>query len=145
MTDPALDRATNLDCASLSDVMDRLGTGGVCRGILPRDRGFRLVGRAFTGRYAPLDAAAPGTVGDYIDDLAQAKGLAGTVIDGACRDLAVCLELRYPLYSRSYSMRTGKDRVQFDATGEPVGIGGARVCAKPARRKITTNCRAGHD
>lgn len=153
MTDPALDRAANLDCASLSDAMDRLGIDGVCRGILPRDHGFRLVGRAFTGRYAPLDVAAPGTVGDYIDDLAQgtvvvldnagrpdctvwgdiltelahAKGLAGTVIDGACRDLTACLELRYPLYSRSYSMRTGKDRVQLAATGEPVAIGGARV------------------
>ena len=51
------------------------------------------------------------------------------MIDGACRDTALCLELGYPVYSRSYSMRTGKDRVQVEATGVPVTIGEARVAA----------------
>ena len=49
------------------------------------------------------------------------------MIDGACRDTALCLELGYPVYSRSYSMRTGKDRVQLDATNVIVSIGDARV------------------
>jgi len=39
----------------------------------------------------------------------------------------MCLKLGYPVYSRSYSMRTGKDRVQVDATNVPVNIGNARV------------------
>jgi 4-hydroxy-4-methyl-2-oxoglutarate aldolase len=34
----------------------------------------------------------------------------------------------YPVFSRSYSMRTGKDRVQVDAEQVPVTIGQARVC-----------------
>ena len=59
--------------------------------------------------------------------LAHAKKLGGTVIDGACRDVDLCLSLGYPIYSRSYSMRTGKDRVQVDAVQEPVSIGNARV------------------
>jgi regulator of RNase E activity RraA len=37
------------------------------------------------------------------------------------------LDLGYPIYSRSYSMRTGRDRVQVEATGSPVTIGDARV------------------
>ncbi len=153
MNDPMVDRAGALDCASLSDAMDRLGLDGVCRGVLPRDPGFRLAGRAFTVRYGPVDPDSPGTVGDYIDDLApgtvvvldnagredctvwgdiltelaHAKGLAGTVIDGPCRDLHLALDLGYPVFSRSYSMRTGKDRVQVEATQEPVTIGGIRV------------------
>jgi len=122
-------------------------------GIKPRDHSFRMTGRAYTILYGPLDAESPGTVGDYIDDLesgtvvvldnggredatvwgdiltwlAHAKGLAGTVIDGANRDTHLSLELGYPIFSRSYSMRTGKDRVQVDAEQIPVTIGQARV------------------
>ncbi len=155
MTDSAVERISKLDTATISDAMDRLGIAGQCLGIKPRDHCFRLAGRAFTILYGPLDTENPGTVGDYIDDLpphsvvvldnggredatvwgeiltlvAHRNGLAGTVIDGACRDVALALELRYPVYSRSFSMRTGKDRVQVDATNVPVTIGEARVAA----------------
>ena len=37
------------------------------------------------------------------------------MIDGACRDTYLCRNLNYPVYTRSYSMRTGKDRVQVAA------------------------------
>ena len=153
MTDENLERASKLDCATLSDAMDKLGLNGVCRGIKPRDHSFRMTGRAFTVLYGPVDCQSPGTVGDFLDDLtpgtvvvldnggredatvwgdimtqlAHVKGIAGTVIDGACRDIALCIELGYPIYSRSYSMRTGKDRVQVDGTQVPVNIGNARV------------------
>lgn len=152
--DENVDRAAKLDTATLSDAMDRLGIAGQCLGIKPRDHSFRMTGRAFTVLYGPADVT-PGTVGDYIDDLpegtvvvldnggredatvwgeiltqvAHRNGLAGTVIDGACRDLALAIELGYPLYSRSFSMRTGKDRVQVEATEVPVNIGNARVGA----------------
>ncbi len=154
MTDPNLDRARRLDTATLSDAMDKLRIEGVCRGIKPRDHHFRLAGRAFTVGYGPVDAAAPGTVGDYVDAMkpgevavldnggredctvwgdiltqfAYTRGLGGTVIEGACRDVHLCLELGYPIYSRSYSMKTGKDRVEVYATQVPVAIGDARVC-----------------
>jgi 4-hydroxy-4-methyl-2-oxoglutarate aldolase len=153
VSDKSVERARKHDCATLSDAMDRLGIEGVCRGVKPRGTGFRLAGRAYTLRYAPVDPIEPGNVGDYIDDLepgsvvvldnqgredctvwgdiltqvAHTKGLAGTVIDGPCRDIHLCLELGYPVYSRSYSMKTGKDRVQVDAVQIPVSIGGARV------------------
>src|SRR5918994_5357621 len=145
-------RAMELDTATISDALDRLGIAGQCLGIKPRDHRFRLAGRAFTILYGPA-GCPPGTVGDYIDELspgqvvvldnggrenatgwgdilteiAHRRGFAGTVIDGACRDVRLCLELNYPIYSRSVSMRTGKDRVQVEATNVPVNIGDARV------------------
>ncbi len=150
--DENLLRASKLDTTSLSDALDRLGIAGQCLGIKPLDHRFRLTGRAFTILYGPA-STPPGTVGDYIDDLApdtvvvldnggrenatvwgdilttvaHKKGVAGTVIDGACRDVHLSLSLGYPIFSRSYSMRTGKDRVQVEATNCTVNIGEARV------------------
>ena len=152
MNDRNLERASKLDTTSLSDALDRLGIAGQCLNIKPLDPAFRLTGRAFTILYGPAGKPA-GTVGDYIDEVepgsvvvldnggrenatvwgdiltwvAHRRGLAGTVIDGACRDTHLCRELKYPIYSRSYSMRTGKDRVQVEATNVVVNIGDARV------------------
>ena len=155
MTDANVSRALKLDVASLSDAMDKLRIPGQCLGIKPRDHGFIMAGRAYTLNYDPIDTSDPGTVGDFIDDIppgavcvidndgredmtvwgdimtmvAHTRGIAGTVIDGPCRDVHLCLELGYPIYSRSYSMRTGKDRVQIRDTNVPVTIGG--VIVKP--------------
>jgi 4-hydroxy-4-methyl-2-oxoglutarate aldolase len=153
MTDTAVARAAVLDTATLSDALDRHGLNGQCYRIKPVASGNRMAGRAWTLLYGPAGSPA-GTVGDYIDDvapgsvivldnggrdnatvwgdilteLAHAKGIAGTVIDGINRDVALALELKYPIYSRGHWMRTGKDRVQVEATGVPVNIGDVRVC-----------------
>jgi 4-hydroxy-4-methyl-2-oxoglutarate aldolase len=153
MTDKNIERAAALDTATLSDALDRHGSNGQCYLIKPRSTSFRMTGRAWTLRYGPA-GDPPGTVGDYIDDIAPGsvivldnggredctvwgdiltevasqKGIAGTLIDGINRDVALCLELNYPIYSRGHWMRTGKDRVQVEATGVPVNIGNVRVC-----------------
>ena len=145
-------RAAQQDTATLSDALDRLGIAGQCHRLSPCDRASRMTGRAFTILYGPA-ANPPGTVGDYIDDvpsgsvivldnggredatvwgdilteIAHRRGIAGTVIDGINRDVALCLELKYPIYSRGSWMRTGKDRVQVEGTNVPVNIGDARV------------------
>lgn len=145
-------RAGKLDTASLSDAMDRLGISGQCYRIKPRDPKFRMAGRAFTILYGPAGNPA-GTVGDFIDDVppgavivldnggrdtvtvwgdimtevAHRRKIAGTLIDGICRDTAMCRELGYPVFSRDHWMRTGKDRVQVEGTNVPVTIGEARV------------------
>jgi regulator of RNase E activity RraA len=150
--DKNVQRAAKLDTTAISDAMDRLGIAGQCLNIKPLDPRFRLTGRAFTILYGPA-GTPPGTVGDYIEDVppggvvvldnggrenatvwgdiltwvATRRGVAGTVIDGACRDTHLARELGYPIYSRSYSMRTGKDRIQVEAMGGPVNIGDARV------------------
>ncbi len=152
MTDPNVMRCSKLDTAAVSDALDRLGIPGQCRGIKPRDHAFRMCGRAFTVLYGPRDHDK-GSVGDFLDEvpvghvvvldnggredatvwgdimtfLADRNGVAGTVIDGACRDVHLCLELGYPVFTRSFSMRTGKDRVTVEGLNVPVNIGDARV------------------
>lgn len=151
-TDQNVARAAKLDTASLSDAMDKLGIVGQCYRIKPRDHVFRMAGRAFTILYGPAGQPA-GTVGDFIDDVPEAavvvldnggrdnatvwgdimtevahrRRIAGTVIDGVCRDTALCRELGYPVFSRDHWMRTGKDRVQVEGVNVPVTIGDARV------------------
>lgn len=153
MSDANVERAARLDTATLSDALDKCGLNGQCYRIKPRSTAFRMAGRAWTLRYGPA-GDPPGTVGDYLDDLpagtvvvldnqgrddatvwgdiltelAHRKGIAGTLIDGVNRDVALALELGYPIYSRDNWMRTGKDRVQVEATEVPVNIGGVRVC-----------------
>src|SRR4029077_20010509 len=121
-------RASKLDTTSISDALDRLGIAGQCLNIKPLDHRFRLAGPAVTILYGPA-GAPPGTVGDYIDDVpsgsvivldnggrenatvwgdiltwvAHEGGVAGTVVDGACRDTQLSRELGYPVFSRSYS------------------------------------------
>ncbi len=150
--DPNIARAAALDTATLSDALDRLGIVGQCYRISGRDPSFAMTGRAFTMRCGPA-STPPGTVGDYIDDVPQGhvvvidnggredatiwgdilteiahrRGLAGTLIDGISRDVALCRALGYPVFSRGHWMRTGKDRVQVEAMDCPVTIGGARV------------------
>jgi 4-hydroxy-4-methyl-2-oxoglutarate aldolase len=146
-------RAARLDCAALSDALDRLGIAGQCYRIAPCDRKFRMAGRAYTVLYRPRGAGEQGHVGEYIDDvppgsvividnrgredvgtwgnilteMAHLRGMAGTVIDGMNRDVALCMELNYPIYSRASWMRTGKGRIELAALQVPVQIGGVVV------------------
>jgi len=146
------ERLSQHDTPTLSDALDRLGIPGQCVGILPVSRDFRLVGQAFTVRMLPVGVSG-GSVGDYIDDVSPGQvividnqgrldatvwgdimttagardGIAGTVIDGVCRDTGRSLELGYPIFSRSHTMRTGKDRVTAVGYNESVQCAGVRV------------------
>lgn len=146
------ERLRALSCTDLSDAMDRLGIACQCAGVMPLDRSFSLVGRAWTLRYGSIGQGG-GSVGDYIDDIepgqvvvldnqgrldatvwgdlltstAVHRKVTGTIIDGVCRDVDRAMELGYPIFSRGNWMRTGKDRVRVEATQEPVTIGGIRV------------------
>ena len=150
--EPVLSELKKLSATTVSDALDRLGSAGQCLGIKPLAREFLLCGRAFTMRTVPV-VGEPGSVGDYIDDVpegevvvidnagrpdmtvwgdiltfvAHRRRVGGSVIDGHCRDISLSLELQYPIFSRGWSMRTGKDRVQLDAMDVPVLIGGTEV------------------
>lgn len=151
--DTEVARAAQLDCAALSDALDRLEIAGQCHGIAPRDPNFRLAGRAYTVLYRLAEPGEHGHVGDFIDDvapgsvicidnagrdnvgtwgnilteMAHRRGMAGTVIDGINRDVSLCRELGYPIFSRGHWMRTGKGRIQLVALQVPVQIGGVTV------------------
>jgi 4-hydroxy-4-methyl-2-oxoglutarate aldolase len=142
----------SLDTTAISDALDRLGIKGGCQGILPVVSGRKVVGPAFTVHYRPC-GVEKGTVGDFLDDVkageivvidnggrlygtvwgdimtvyAQKRGIAGTVIDGACRDLPRILETKYPIFTRGRFMVTGKDRVEVDEVNIPVSISDVQV------------------
>ena len=141
-----------LPTSVLSDALDKFGLAGGCHGLTPVVAGLKMVGTAYTIRYVPV-GAVKGTVGDYIEDVlpgdvvvldnqgrtdctvwgdiltvtAKMKGVAGTVIDGVCRDVPTILQERYPIFSRGRFMMTGKDRVMVENTQVIVSIGGIQV------------------
>lgn len=142
----------DMGTATVSDALDRLGLAGSVFGLAPLSAGQRMVGPAFTVRYVPAGAQR-GTVGDYLDEcsagevvvldnsgmlhctvwgdilttLATEKGIAGTAIDGVCRDVHLAVGLGYPIYSRGRFMRTGKDRVEVADTNVQVVLGDTQV------------------
>jgi regulator of RNase E activity RraA len=65
--------------------------------------------------------------GDILSEVARRATVAGTVIDGCCRDLGEIRALRYPLWSRGSYMKSGKNRVRLAAVQEPVEVAGVRV------------------
>lgn len=138
---------TDISTASISDALDSHGLPGSLHGIGAMRPGQRTVGPVFTVAYEPVDDSG-GTVGDFLDDVptgavifidnaartdctvwggimsetAHARGIAGTVINGTCRDVAVATSTGYPLWSVSRFMRTGKDRVRVAAVQSTVTI-----------------------
>jgi regulator of RNase E activity RraA len=142
----AIQRLANLPTATVSDALDALGLPGSLFGI-GRTTGQAITGRAFTVRYEPVDDNG-GTVGDFLDEVspgsvividnagrldctvwggimsrvASARGIAGTVVNGVCRDVATSEEVGYPLWSAGRFMRTGKDRVRCAAVQVPIVI-----------------------
>lgn len=151
--DRIIERFRKLDTTCVSDAMDKLGIECGVYGVKPIRFGQRICGRAFTVHYAPCGSTG-GTVGDFLDDVqpgqvividnagrstctvwgdimaktARQMGIAGTVIDGVCRDIPAVLECGYPIFSKGYYMRTGKDRVYVDAVNVPVALSDIQVC-----------------
>ncbi|KAJ5771818.1 hypothetical protein N7520_002347 [Penicillium odoratum] len=143
----------NSDTPGVSDALDKLGIPGQAFNIMPLTNYKKTtVGPAFTVRYVPA-SNPPGSVGDFIDDVAIGdvvvidnggctdctvwgdimtqyaglRGIAGTVIDGVCRDVNRAIDDEYPIFTAGRWMRTGKDRVQMGGVNESIGIGKVRV------------------
>ena len=152
MREKYVEELMQMDTASISDAMDKLGIPCGLLGIQAVIPGQRIFGEAFTVHYIPC-GMDKGTVGDFIDDVqpgqvvvidnggrtyctvwgdimtftAKTKGIAGTVIDGVCRDVDGIRKLGYPIYTKGKYMVTGKERVQVDAVNIPVAISGVQV------------------
>lgn len=142
-----IERFKNLDTTCVSDALDSLGIECCVFEVKPIQRGFKICGTAFTVHYTPCGIEY-GTVGDFLDDVtpgqiivldnngrenctvwgdimsraARKKGIEGTVIDGVCRDIPAAISCGYPIFSKGYYMRTGKDRVYADGINVPVTI-----------------------
>lgn len=113
--------------------------------IAPIDPQFRICGPAFTIECSPgdnltihhaLHLAQPGDVlivsgssnceaalwGELMSISAQAKGLAGTIIDGPVRDPLEIRALGYPVFSRNFSPCRAK-KINYGRINIPIRIG----------------------
>ncbi|MFG1804813.1 RraA family protein [Micromonospora carbonacea] len=144
--------------AAVSDALDLAGAPGGLWGLSRQSGAGMVVGPAFTVRFEAVDPGVRAPAADFIDDVppgsvvvianegrhctvwgdilaevAVARRLAGTVVDGYCRDLDGIRELGYPVWARGAFMRSGKNRVRMAAAQEPVTVGadGDQLTVRP--------------
>ncbi|MFF3573943.1 RraA family protein [Nocardia jiangxiensis] len=152
-------RLARLDTCVLSDALDILKLPGVVTGPAALWAGARLAGPAVTVKLAAgvfdaeqrrvhlgaraIERSEPGSVivvdnagrtemggwGGLLSLAAHRAGVAGVVLDGACRDVDEARELGFPVFARCGVPRTARRRVYEESTGEPVCIGGVTVAA----------------
>jgi regulator of RNase E activity RraA len=151
-----VERLSVIDVCAVSDALDALGLAGAVSGILPMWEGARVVGRAVTVQLAewppPTDepvhlgvraimASEPGDVivianagrtgmgswGGLLSTAAARRGVAGVVVDGACRDVDEAREMGFPAFARAPVARTARGRVFERSCGEPVSLGDVEV------------------
>lgn len=150
-----LARLAALDSASLSDALDRLGLPGVVTELVFATVDRRFCGVASTVELGPddgrpsvrhlgaaaVDAAGPETVvvvanggrvdcaswGGLLSLGASLRGVAGAVLDGACRDVDEARQLRFPVRARAAVPATARGRVRELSSGEPVTFAGVAV------------------
>lgn len=131
--------------------------GGAISGLRPVWEGARTLGRAVTMALAdgPAPAGPPavhlgaraielcqpgdvivvdnggrsemGAWGGLLSSAAQSRGVAGVVVDGACRDVDEARALKFPVFARAPVSRTARGRVHEVSVGQPVSLGGVTV------------------
>lgn len=143
-----------LDTSCISDALDSLHMSLSLPLIHAAAKGMKLCGVAYTVRYIPcevqeypsrsyLEEVCEGEVividnsgrmdcsvwGDLMSLAAKHKRVEGTLIDGACRDIAALEDFGYPVFAKGCSPASGKNRVRIGETGGPVSISGRIVRA----------------
>jgi 4-hydroxy-4-methyl-2-oxoglutarate aldolase len=143
----AVDCFAVFDAATLYEAAGRKGM--VDPAIRPAWRGAKVCGRALTVECPPCDNlmlhvavsnAQPGVViaanvggylsagawGEILTEAAQARGVAGLVIDGAVRDIEAIEALRFPVFSRGLAIAScTKERP--GTLNAPIQLGGATI------------------
>ena len=150
------ERFEKLSSTNVSDAMGALGYKGATRGIRPMiQRWNKIVGPAVTMRMTAagltpqkthlgmnaIASAEKGNVividnggrmdsscwGGILANAAKTKGVAGTVIDGCCRDLDDCIEADYTVYARGTVDGNARGRDIEESTNQMVQFGGVQV------------------
>lgn len=140
------ERIGRLQVSHLSDAM---GRAGVLDQLHPVNPASRLIARAFTVRAMPADnltlhwaitQAQPGEVivvdagglvsvalwGELMSLAAQAKGIAGLVIDGAIRDQETLAAMDFPVYAKGSTPR-GPVKASLGEINVPIQCAGVVV------------------
>ncbi|MEX2599934.1 MAG: RraA family protein [Dehalococcoidia bacterium] len=163
--DAIVERLKNLDTCAVSDAQDKLGIKGTVIGINPLYPTGRIAGRAITVRMkakgteepkqhlgtAAVVAADPGDIividhrartdvaawGGILSTAAKTKGVAGVLVDGACRDVDEAMGLGLPVFAKAAVPLTARGRIVEDFTNQPIEFGGVPV--KPGDYVIADN------
>jgi 4-hydroxy-4-methyl-2-oxoglutarate aldolase len=150
-----IERLSRLDTCAVSDALDRLGLPGAVSGIRSHGGPHKIAGRAVTvklvaadGRAssqhlatAAIEASGPGDViviehrsrddcagwGGLLSRAARARGVEGTLVDGAVRDVDESREIGYPVFARAAVPATARGRIVEEGWNVPVLVVGVRV------------------
>ncbi len=141
-------RDEELSAATLHEAAGRRGVAAAA--LRPVGPGMKVWGPVYPVKLAvggnlalhhAIYAAQPGEVivalstgerehgywGEIMTEAAQARGIAGLVIDGGVRDVARLRELCFPVFSRSICVRGTHKHAADGSVGEPIELDGTRV------------------
>lgn len=153
-----LEQLARYDTCAVSDALDFLDQPGAVHGVRPLWDCEKIVGRARTVAVADRARSETGTNhlateaiatadpddimvmankgrldvscwGDIVTHAAKKRGVAGVVIDGACRDIGASRSLGFPVYGRAVVPISARGRIVQEAFNEPVEFAGVKVNA----------------
>jgi regulator of RNase E activity RraA len=155
VSDELAARLAQLDTCAVSDALDRLGLPGAVNGLRPMWACPRVAGRVVTVKLrraggerparhlgtAAVEAARPGDVivvdhggrleaagwGGILSLAATVKGVAGVIVDGACRDVDESRDLGLPIFARAGTPVTARGRIVEESFEEPIRVGHVTV------------------
>ncbi len=139
----------------ISDALDACGVECALLHIKPLTQGKKLIGPAYTIQYSAYEQNTPEfrPASDYIDNVpaqsvilidnqarvdctvwgeilthvALNKGISGTIVNGAVRDVGQIRKTNYPLFCIDHFMRSGKSRVYKTGEQCPITISGITI------------------
>lgn len=145
-------RLRKVDCCAVSDALDSLNLKGVVSGLPQRSGEGRIAGQVITVKLGiGVPPAGPprhlcttaietggsdnvivveqrtgveaGGWGGLLSLGANARGIAGAIVEGPARDIDQSIELAFPVFARSLTALTARGRISEQATNVPVKIG----------------------
>lgn len=149
-------RLRELDVCAISDTLDSLGMKGIALGLRKGWHCDLIAGRTMTVKLVAIGHEAsskrhlctgaimdadPGDIivvdnrgrmdaagwGGILSLAAKQKGLAGVIVDGACRDIDEATEFEFPVFAKAFIPLTARGRIVEQSYNEPVEICGISV------------------
>lgn len=151
-----IQRLRALDSCAVSDALDTLGLKGAVTELAPRwNIKAPTAGRVRTVKAAPKSSTGPATHiatplvavaeaddvvvidnhgrtdvscwGGLLAEAARQRGIAGVIIDGACRDVQESEAVDLPLYARAAVPVSARGRIVQESMDEPIQVCGIPV------------------
>ena len=151
-----VERLLDLDSCAVSDALDTLGLPGAVTGLAAQwDVDRPTAGRVRTVKAGPKSSAGaathiatplvaiaePGDVvvidnhartdvscwGGLLAEAATQRGIAGVIVDGACRDIQESAAIGLSLFARTAVPVSARGRIVQESMDQPIQIGGVAV------------------